>query len=203
MLTGQSQELFVQIFAALFEEFRLLASYFHGSEDAKKVAWVAMEQLNLLLEKASHYSNFVVQNQLAPQKALAVESTKPKGKRGGSASKQATKQQKLSFEQKAGSVANREAAPAATEQPAKLVGGTLLSYQLDGLKWLISLYENGLSGILADEMGLGKTVTHAPPFHPHVCRLTSSLPPFPPPFISASPSSLLFIATFSRFRSLL
>ena len=32
------------------------------------------------------------------------------------------------------------------------------SYQLEGLEWLISLYENGLNGILADEMGLGKTI---------------------------------------------
>lgn len=27
-----------------------------------------------------------------------------------------------------------------------------------GIKWLISLYQNGLNGILADQMGLGKTV---------------------------------------------
>ena len=32
------------------------------------------------------------------------------------------------------------------------------SYQLEGLEWLTSLYENGLNGILADEMGLGKTL---------------------------------------------
>eukprot|EP00955_Chlamydomonas_euryale_P111468 366068-Chlamydomonas_euryale.AAC.6 len=31
-------------------------------------------------------------------------------------------------------------------------------YQLKGVKWLISLYNNGLNGILADQMGLGKTV---------------------------------------------
>ena len=31
-------------------------------------------------------------------------------------------------------------------------------YQLAGVEWLISLWENGLNGILADEMGLGKTL---------------------------------------------
>ncbi len=36
--------------------------------------------------------------------------------------------------------------------------GELRDYQLKGVRWLISLYQNGLSGILADEMGLGKTV---------------------------------------------
>lgn len=43
-------------------------------------------------------------------------------------------------------------------QPALLTGGTLKPYQLEGLEWLVSLYENGLNGILADEMGLGKTL---------------------------------------------
>ncbi|KAG9305902.1 hypothetical protein G9A89_016554 [Geosiphon pyriformis] len=34
----------------------------------------------------------------------------------------------------------------------------LKEYQLKGLNWLASLYEQGINGILADEMGLGKTV---------------------------------------------
>ncbi|KAJ9505737.1 hypothetical protein QJQ45_012825 [Haematococcus lacustris] len=34
----------------------------------------------------------------------------------------------------------------------------LKPYQLKGVKWLISLYQNGINGILADQMGLGKTV---------------------------------------------
>ncbi|KAI5061437.1 hypothetical protein GOP47_0023942 [Adiantum capillus-veneris] len=39
-----------------------------------------------------------------------------------------------------------------------LTGGRLKSYQLKGIKWMISLWHNGLNGILADQMGLGKTV---------------------------------------------
>ncbi|KAJ9217979.1 hypothetical protein DTO166G4_370 [Paecilomyces variotii] len=45
-----------------------------------------------------------------------------------------------------------------TVQPSILVGGTLKEYQLKGLQWMISLYNNNLNGILADEMGLGKTI---------------------------------------------
>ena len=42
-------------------------------------------------------------------------------------------------------------------QPANLAGGcTLKDYQLEGVRWMASLYENGVSGILADEMGLGE-----------------------------------------------
>ncbi|RPB16418.1 hypothetical protein P167DRAFT_481275 [Morchella conica CCBAS932] len=43
-------------------------------------------------------------------------------------------------------------------QPAILTGGKLKDYQLKGLQWMISLYNNNLNGILADEMGLGKTI---------------------------------------------
>ncbi|TPP59421.1 Transcription activator BRG1 [Fasciola gigantica] len=44
------------------------------------------------------------------------------------------------------------------EQPTILVHGKLKEYQLRGLEWLVSLYNNNLNGILADEMGLGKTI---------------------------------------------
>ncbi|KZV33593.1 hypothetical protein F511_34361 [Dorcoceras hygrometricum] len=45
-----------------------------------------------------------------------------------------------------------------TEQPTMLQGGELRPYQLEGLQWMLSLFNNNLNGILADEMGLGKTI---------------------------------------------
>lgn len=45
-----------------------------------------------------------------------------------------------------------------SRQPELVTGGVLKDYQLAGVEWLVSLYENGLNGILADEMGLGKTL---------------------------------------------
>jgi DNA helicase INO80 len=36
--------------------------------------------------------------------------------------------------------------------------GSLKEYQIKGLRWLDSLYQQGINGILADEMGLGKTI---------------------------------------------
>ncbi|CAD7080477.1 unnamed protein product [Hermetia illucens] len=45
-----------------------------------------------------------------------------------------------------------------TEQASILVNGKLKEYQIKGLEWLVSLYNNNLNGILADEMGLGKTI---------------------------------------------
>uniref|UniRef100_A0A8B9J9A5 SWI/SNF related, matrix associated, actin dependent regulator of chromatin, subfamily a, member 5 n=1 Tax=Astyanax mexicanus TaxID=7994 RepID=A0A8B9J9A5_ASTMX len=44
------------------------------------------------------------------------------------------------------------------DSPSYVKTGKLRDYQVRGLNWLISLYENGINGILADEMGLGKTL---------------------------------------------
>jgi len=43
-------------------------------------------------------------------------------------------------------------------QPSLIVNCVMRDYQLEGLNWMIRLYESGVSGILADEMGLGKTL---------------------------------------------
>lgn len=72
------------------------------------------------------------------------------------------------LQERSGSGPVRGAAPAAASsyyasahkhseevrQPSLLVGGDLKEYQLAGLQWMISLYNNKLNGILADEMGL-------------------------------------------------
>ncbi|KAF1658934.1 UNVERIFIED_CONTAM: Transcription activator BRG1, partial [Eudyptes robustus] len=48
------------------------------------------------------------------------------------------------------------------KQHSMLGGGDpslqLKPYQIKGLEWMVSLYNNNLNGILADEMGLGKTI---------------------------------------------
>ncbi|KAJ3012737.1 hypothetical protein HKX48_006112 [Thoreauomyces humboldtii] len=77
--------------------------------------------------------------------------------------KQAALKSSTSRKQKAilkvpGPPASDIAPPRSTRQPTLLTGGVMREYQLVGMEWLISLYENGLNGILADEMGLGKTI---------------------------------------------
>lgn len=105
------------------------------------------EQLDLLLLKAESYSHFIKTNQEMFQLNARPEDDSIKGKhaKGGKKRKQATKQ---------------DATPQEIDerQPRNMIGGRMMGYQLDGLHWLASLWENGLSGILADEMGLGKTI---------------------------------------------
>ncbi|KAF7339360.1 SNF2 family helicase ATPase [Mycena sanguinolenta] len=48
--------------------------------------------------------------------------------------------------------------PLTIGQP-KMLMAQLKEYQLKGLNWLATLYEQGINGILADEMGLGKAST--------------------------------------------
>lgn len=45
-----------------------------------------------------------------------------------------------------------------THQPGILKNGELMPHQLEGLNWMIGLYQQNSNGILADQMGLGKTV---------------------------------------------
>lgn len=42
--------------------------------------------------------------------------------------------------------------------PPHDINATLRPYQLDGMRWLCALRDNGFGGLLADEMGLGKTL---------------------------------------------
>ena len=43
-------------------------------------------------------------------------------------------------------------------KPSSLVKAVLRPYQIEGVKWLLKHYENGLGACLADDMGLGKTL---------------------------------------------
>lgn len=102
-------------------------------------------QLDFLLSKASEYSNFIADDlkELETMKAAEAE-----------AALSSTKKRK-----RKGAVHTGSGKIGIFTQPANLAKGCVLKdYQLEGVRWLTSLYENGVSGILADEMGLGKTI---------------------------------------------
>jgi len=71
-----------------------------------------------------------------------------------------------------------EAAENAGDRPQpSIFNGKLKTYQLKGMNWLCSLYDQGINGILADEMGLGKTV-QALAFLSHVAETYGVWGPF-------------------------
>ncbi|VDN04970.1 unnamed protein product [Thelazia callipaeda] len=80
---------------------------------------------------------------------LASESSEERQKELANIAEEALKLQPKGF--------TLETTQVKTEVP-HLIRGTLREYQMVGLDWLVTLYDNGLNGILADEMGLGKTI---------------------------------------------
>ncbi|KAF1775708.1 P-loop containing nucleoside triphosphate hydrolase [Phytophthora cactorum] len=126
-------------------------------------------KLDSLLEKASLYSSFLFSNMESAATVSDVvkeeeELTKGKRKRGTKASQEPNKKTKKGVDklrevQGDTSLDTRQQPRKVEfEQPKLLTGGTLRDYQLEGIRWLCNLFENGLNGILADEMGLGKTI---------------------------------------------
>ena len=94
-----------------------------------------LNRLHFLLERAKLYANFLSEK-------LDVSN-----------SNNSQNEEKRTSKRKRG-----DSPEGPMEQPKLVTGGKLREYQMEGVKWLINLYENGLNGILADEMGLGKTI---------------------------------------------
>lgn len=106
-----------------------------------------LDRLNTLILKSQIYANIIADN--------ILDNTSKK-KRIRDDSSQPSKAQKTASGKR--DIMAMLTNPKSTYQPSLITGGTMKDYQLDGLEWLLTLYENGLNGILADEMGLGKTL---------------------------------------------
>jgi len=133
-------------------------------------------QLDFLLSKASEYSNFIAADLEELQNAMADDAKRKmeqevaggtgKKRKGGKGGRGSKKQKKNDASATALKIAQdkHEASKGGIKrpifiQPKLLANGCVLKdYQLEGVRWLTSLFENGVSGILADEMGLGKTI---------------------------------------------
>ena len=80
----------------------------------------------------------------------------------------------------------------ANEKDIPNINGELRPYQIDGVKWLLTLYKYSLGGILADDMGLGKTIETIA----FINAIKSDKP-----ILIVSPKSLVFnwISEFNKF----
>ncbi|EDK37807.2 hypothetical protein PGUG_01905 [Meyerozyma guilliermondii ATCC 6260] len=108
-----------------------------------------LDRLNTLISKSQIYANIIADN---------IINNTSKKKRARNESPQPVKAQKTASGKRDIMSMLTNPKPETTYQPSLITGGTMKDYQLDGLEWLSTLYENGLNGILADEMGLGKTL---------------------------------------------
>ncbi|KAK9868512.1 hypothetical protein WJX84_000615 [Apatococcus fuscideae] len=103
-------------------------------------------RLQFLLRQAEVFQHF------APASANE-ENKKRKGRNSGKFTEEMEDEQMLKEEDTLVERGHR-----LSTQPSVIANGTMREYQLQGLNWLIHLYDNGINGILADEMGLGKTL---------------------------------------------
>lgn len=109
------------------------------------------EQLEKLLNQSQLFTQFLSEQMTAAEKAALAEEAAAPGTAG--------KRKAAGKKTPASSKKHKGDAPVkVTNELCPGFVGSLRDYQLKGVKWLISLYQNGLNGILADQMGLGKTV---------------------------------------------
>jgi SWI/SNF-related matrix-associated actin-dependent regulator of chromatin subfamily A member 5 len=101
-----------------------------------------------LLKQAEVFQHF------APVAASAGEKKKKRGRHGGQRTEEQEDEELLRDEEQEGEMAGHRL----QVQPSIIGHGIMREYQIQGLNWLIHLYDNGINGILADEMGLGKTL---------------------------------------------
>jgi len=125
-----------------------------------------LSRLRFLLEKTTLYSSFLSEKVSLPDSVAIdkpVESPAEKSSASSSNGKSNGRSKKRKLEKSEEVVEDENPTKKGKgettfKQPKLVTGGTMRSYQLQGVEWMISLYENGLNGILADEMGLGKTL---------------------------------------------
>lgn len=119
--------------------------------------------LDFLLNKASEYSNFISQDLDDLQAAMADNARKAlakadKKRRIEKSERMGNKKQKSGCEsftnietvQPKDSATRKISKPIFVQPPNLAEGCYLKDYQLEGVRWLASLFENGVSGILAD-----------------------------------------------------
>jgi ATP-dependent DNA helicase len=123
-------------------------------------------QLDFLLNKASQYSNFITKDLEDLQAAMTdnairkhEKAEKRAKKRKGSDGKESSKKKSKKGSGDALKSALTKSAQGSAGgkpifvQPPNLAEDCFLKdYQLEGVRWLASLFENGVSGILADEV---------------------------------------------------
>ncbi|KAI5951832.1 hypothetical protein KGF54_004907 [Candida jiufengensis] len=135
--------------------------YFTKSEKQQVDIEKTSNRFSYLLGLTSLFSHFIeAKASKDPLFRRIVDDINSKSSKSKSQTNESIRRRKTEKEEDAELLNEQEIAKQPFEffESPGYVNGTLRPYQIQGLNWLVSLYENNLSGILADEMGLGKTL---------------------------------------------
>lgn len=124
-----------------------------------------INQLDMLLNKASEYSSFI-QNDLDELQAGMAEVARKKMEKAEKKRRKSEGKESSRKKRKTSSGGDQALQSAITKDAKNRAGGKpifiqppnlaancfLKDYQLEGVRWMASLFENGVSGILADEV---------------------------------------------------
>eukprot|EP00752_Nemacystus_decipiens_P001789 g1728.t2 len=130
---------------------------------AAAAAATARKRIKYILRQsdifATHFGVVLSDSEDEEDKPQEEDKSKGAAAAGGSPSKRRQAGGGAAADEMLDDVNGESSAPTfLTTQPPSISGGTLRSYQLEGLNWMVNLQAQGTNGILADEMGLGKTL---------------------------------------------
>ena len=137
---------------------KLVAQSNRAIEEARTTA--RRDRLRYLLALAPMFRHFIHPEQLADAGVTLPEERKSgvKNKTGRTRMTEEAEDKLMLDAANSGSSLLEFQTTRLTKQPSNIKNGTMRPYQIEGLNFLIGLFERSLNGILADEMGLGKTL---------------------------------------------
>ncbi|TFK21697.1 SNF2 family DNA-dependent ATPase [Coprinopsis marcescibilis] len=179
-----------------------------AADEAENLAFTSerLQKLQTVLERSTIYSNILRERLEEDRKRqtelLEQEQRKAGSKRSRTSERDVKGKKKLRRGKDGDAEAVEEEDKIKTaeelgvfQQPKLITGAKLKPYQLEGLQWMVSLDQNGISGILADEMGLGKTLQTIA-FSAYLRERNNSRP-----FLVVCPLSVLhnWVAEYEKF----
>ncbi|XP_063696190.1 chromatin-remodeling complex ATPase chain Iswi [Culicoides brevitarsis] len=134
-----------------------------NSDFDAKIETDRSKRFEFLLKQTSIFSHFVSPVGPSPKSPLKVKPTKGRKAAASGSDDPADHRHRKTEQQEdeellAETNAKQKQVISFESSPHYIAFGEMRDYQIRGLNWMISLYENGINGILADEMGLGKTL---------------------------------------------
>ncbi|XP_053683366.1 SWI/SNF-related matrix-associated actin-dependent regulator of chromatin subfamily A member 5-like [Sabethes cyaneus] len=133
---------------------QIVESSFNLSSYKRELSEAQLRRLDFLENQFTQFKNFIEQRKGSDGQAAKGNIKNINDANQNILVEESSKRQQQSLDEDN----SRSTASDYFSTSPSFINGTMRDYQVEGLNWLISLYDKGINGILADEMGLGKTL---------------------------------------------